>query len=193
MTAPQLPNTSPPLPLQTLPYYTPIPTSTQGAWRTGKTLIIAQNAVLPDCCVKCNLPTGGARYRHNITWYPWYLLLMFLYPRFGLIVLLILYLVLKKTFPLNIAVCPRHRRQRRVRIAAAFVTMLAGIYVLIFGVAHFRTPIALVGTLLIAAAFLIAATARILRPIKIDKTRGYFRGASPEFLDTLPGLATLPD
>jgi hypothetical protein len=191
MTAPQLPNASAPLPVETLHYFNPAASAVPApAWRTGNTLVLSKEAVLPERCVKCNVPTDR-RFRRRMTWYPWYLLILFIAP-YGPLILLVLYLVLRRTMRVDLGVCPRHLRLRRALIAAAFVTLLAAIYALVYSVGH-QSKIALLlfGLLSILSAT-IASSARILRPTQIDDHNGYFRGASPDFLDSLPGIANPP-
>lgn len=182
-----------PHPVETLQYYNPIPfTTRETAWRFGKTLIITKDAVLPDRCVKCNVDTHNHRFRRKISWHPWYMVVLLFLAPFGLLLPLVFYLILKKTMLVDIAVCPRHRRQRRARIALTFVTLLYGIYLLVYGMGHVQHLVAILGVAMMITSAFLGASAQILRPKKIDPRHGYFRGAGPEFLDSLPGLATQP-
>ncbi len=191
MTLPQLPNASPTVPLAKLEYYTAAPAADAApAWRTGKTLIVAQGAVLPERCVKCNEPTDR-RFRRRVSWYPSYLLAGFITP-LGPLFLLLLYLVLKKTMRIDVGVCRRHLRRRRWFIAGAFVALAGCAYAIVYTVGHQSVISCVASAILAVAAAVMGHYARILRPTKIDTLHGYFRGASPEFLNSLPGVAAPP-
>jgi hypothetical protein len=191
MTQPQLPNISAPIPVETLGYYTPIAVPTAApAYRTGKILVLSPGVVLPDRCVKCNQPTDR-RFRRSVTWYPWYLFFALFVPPGGLI-LLVLYLIFKKTMRVDLGVCPRHLKLRRTLIALAFLTLLGAIYALVYTVGHEAMFAFILFGLLTALSAAIASFARILRPTRMDNQHGYFQGASPEFLNTLPGIANPP-
>jgi hypothetical protein len=176
----------------TLEYYAPTSDETSHPIRRiGPILVIAKGAVLPDRCIKCNIPTDR-RFRRMIAWYPWYLLLIVFFTPVSLLIVLVLYLILRKTMYIDAAVCPCHLRLRRAYILLTFVTMAAAFYSMIYALAHEQKWSMILGFALLGLSVLIASTARILRPTKIDAAHGYFRGASPQYLDTLPGVTAPP-
>ena len=65
-------------------------------------------------------------------------------------------------------------------------------YAIVYTVGHQSVISCVASAILAVAAAVMGHYARILRPTKIDTLHGYFRGASPEFLNSLPGVAAPP-
>jgi hypothetical protein len=195
MTQPYSP-VPPPMPAQaqTLSYASPI-RGYVGAWRRGNQLITTREADLGDACVKCGASADGWRWHKTLYWIsPLWILLIFL--PFGLIILLIIYLIVRKTARISAGLCPVHRKRRNIGLAITATLATLGFVAIIGGfvyAANARSSDPPVGIVLILAAlamFIAAAVtgvtmARVLSPRKIDDQYAYLNGAGPGFLATV--------
>ena len=79
-------------------------------WRAGPYLVLGPEDVLPDRCVRCNLPATGERIVHRFAWHDpiWYLLLLSGGLPYGLVELLV-----TRRAALALPVCGVHRARRR--------------------------------------------------------------------------------
>lgn len=188
VTQPEIPaDTSTELPLATatISYYVPPSVTPDAVQRQGDVLIVIPGASLPDRCVKCNADADGYRYNKKYTYYPQILLLLFL---LNVIIMLIVYVFVKKSMRLEMGLCLRHRaaRSRAVRLSAGL--LLLGIAMIVGGGVSKSALIIIVGILALLSALIYSNFAvPVLRPKKITKQLGYFRGAGPAFLNSLPG------
>ena len=77
-------------------------------WRHKNRLVKPLDGPLPDCCAKCGASASGRPLKRT-AWYctPWVYLLLLI----NLLVVLIVYLVLRKRVNLEIPLCEDHRKQ----------------------------------------------------------------------------------
>jgi len=113
----------PPQAVQQLGYASPMTGVAGVAWRQGNQLVAPREVDLGDACVKCGAPAQGFRWRKTMYWISPVWILMIFVP-FGLLILLILYLVLRKTAKVAAGLCPAHRKRRTTGVT---VTTLLGI------------------------------------------------------------------
>lgn len=183
-------------PVQPLGYASPMISQNPGAaWRKGNQLVTTREADLGDACVKCGAPAEGWRWNKTMYWIsPVWVLLIFL--PFGLIILLIVYLAVRKSAKVSAGLCPAHRARRRNGLVITTLLAVAGFIGLVAGItiaAESKSgdapigPFILVGgiVLLIASAVTGTTLARVLAPRKIDDHYAWFRGAGEGYLRQL--------
>lgn len=178
----------------------PLPTGKvlgeQGLWREGKLLLAAKGTEFPDRCIKCNAPAEGYRLKRTLYWHPgWYYLTLLI----NLIVYAIVAMIVRKTAKLAVPLCPRHRSARTRDILIAWVGSLAAIGLIVALIGYRESlpqsmtgPTILVAVVLVLVSIIYGATrARIIVPKRINDYMAWVKGASPEFLATLPD-ASMP-
>ena len=153
-------------------------------WRQGQTLVMGQDAELPDRCVKCNAPANGGKLRRNLYWHhPALYLLIFL----NLLIYLIVALIVRKRAKISVGTCEKHRSSRARAIAAAWIMVVVGIGMTVAG---FSAPIgwlAFVGILVILAGAIYGAVrSRIVTARRIDKEHVWLNGVCGPYLEDLP-------
>ncbi|HSY44404.1 MAG TPA: DUF4339 domain-containing protein [Candidatus Acidoferrum sp.] len=172
-----------PIFLQRMAEGAPMPSSTN-LWRTKNRLVARTETVFPDRCVRCNAPAGGFRLKRTLYWaHPAYLLLILC----NLLVLLIVYLIVRKKAVVHIGLCERHRLKRKQGIIIGWSSVALGI-ILICCSALFTSGWCLaIGILtMLVGGITGAVIARTIRPTKIDKEYVWMTGASREFMADLP-------
>lgn len=157
----------------------------QGAWRSGKLLVVAAGAELPDRCAKCGAPADGYRRRVRLAWHHPALFLGLIW---GLLPYALLAILLTKRMTVHVGVCARHMDKRRKTIWLSWAGALAGVVVAFAAAASDGS-----GALFAAAAVLFIGSiaygvfaSRQVVAKKIDKQFAWVRGACPQYLSTLP-------
>jgi hypothetical protein len=190
-----MPPSMPPMPPQTLGYASPMTGAVNAAWRQGDQLVATRDADLGDACVKCGAPSEGWRWNKTHYWMsPAFFLLIFV--PFGLLILLIVYLIVRKSAKVSAGLCPAHRKRRlnglmitTLLVVFGFVALIGGL--IVSGESKSSDPpigifIVLAGiTMLIAGAVTGTTMARILSPRKIDDHYAWYRGAGEGYLRML--------
>ena len=182
------------------PYFNPyaapqtsaVPLKTDGSlmWADGWKLVLLEGAVLPDNCVRCFAPAEGYRLKRNFSWHHPAIAIAIL---FSLPIYIILALVMRKRFRVDVPLCLRHRSRRVRGIAIGWVVALLGVAMLVL-CATLSDPysmICLFGGIAMLLGGLIggAIMAQTLTPTKIETGRAWFKGASPDLLAGLPDWA----
>ena len=155
------------------------------AWRDGNLLVTRRKATLPPYCVKCAAPLDRPLKKKRMEWAPpWIYLLLLL----NILILLVVYLIVRKSGELHMGLCAYHRKRRALWILTAWAIALLSLG---------SIPIAITTELaawliaipvgIIAAAIIGTTGGRTLSPKKIDEHTMVFKGAG------LPFLALLPD
>jgi hypothetical protein len=169
-----------------------IPAQTFVATRSGSDLAVEKNAPLPDVCVKCAAREGITRKRRLFTYYPPWILATLFVPRAGVLVLLVLYIVLRKIGHLQVPLCGRCRR-RWNGATAAWALSLVGLFALLAtGIGLLAREHWLGGALALAAGLgaPFAAHFGLLRPRtirarKVDQRFITLRGIHPAAIDAI--------
>jgi hypothetical protein len=153
-------------------------------WRQGRTLVMRQDAELPDRCVKCNAPVNGAKLRRNLYWHhPGLYLLIFL----NLLIYLIVALFVRKRAKIALGLCEKHRATRVKAIAAAWILVLLGIGLLVGGIVIENGWLGVSGVILLLAGMIYGLIrGRIVTPRRIDKEHVWLNGVCAEYLENLP-------
>jgi hypothetical protein len=156
------------------------------AWRDGDLLVLAPDAVLPDRCVKTDLPADGRTADVALLWHEpgWYWLLV-LNPIVYLAVARLVGTQVVVTVPVTRAALSAARRARVLTLAllvaglaswlAAALLVRAELFWLGFAVMACAIPVYLLG-------------ARFIRVRRLVGERVWIAGASPNFLARLPEL-----
>ena len=185
----------PPMPAQPLGYASPMTGVASVAWRRGSELVTPREVDLGDACVKCGAPTDGWRWRKTLYWISPVFILVIFVP-LGLLILLILYLVLRKSAKVSAGLCPAHRRRRNNGLVITTLLSVIGVTAVFGGIfmsAESRSSDPPYGVLIVIgglAMLLVAAAtgttmARVLSPKKIDDRYAWLRGAGEGYLQTL--------
>jgi len=152
-------------------------------WRDGKVLVARKGAELPDRCLKCNAPADGYRFSRTLSWVrPAWLLLFLISP----LLLVLVYLIVRRRAKVTVGLCEHHRRIRTRAIARGWLTALAGIATMISAAAvpDNLAPVAAIGGFCLVVAGLIggAIGSRVLIVRRIDKHFVWLNKVSPEYL-----------
>jgi hypothetical protein len=153
-------------------------------WRDGSVLVFHVNAVLPDRCVKCNVPANGLRLPRRLSWHhpAWYLLILL-----HLLIYIIVALCIRKTARVELGICKRHLARRRVSIGIAWAMLLGSIGAIWLGIAYDWPLIGMIGLFMILASLIFAIViSRIVVPKKIDDSFVWLKGVDREYLARFP-------
>lgn len=159
------------------------------AMRDGKRLVIPlKGAVLPLRCVKTNEPVEPAEARKVALYWctPWVALAVLV----NIIIVLLLYVFLRRKVEFALPLSRRARAQVRNTRIAIGVAIVAGFLGLgfAFGLASPGGPLIVASVLLLGALIFAAVKGNALRIVKLQGERVWLAGAAPEFLETLPPL-----
>jgi hypothetical protein len=153
-------------------------------WRAGKKLVTRTGTILPDRCTRCNAPAGGYKLKRELYWmHPAF----FLFLLCNLLVLLIVYMIVRKKAVLHIGLCEKHRAQRKRGLIIGWSSVPLGI-ILIIGAAVFQSGWwVLTGLLvLIGGGITAGIMARTIAATKIDKDYVWATGCHKDFLADVP-------
>lgn len=155
-----------------------------GIWRSGRKLVTRSETTFPDRCIKCNAPANGFRLRRVLYWmHPLWLLLILI----NVLILLIVYLIIRKKAILHIGVCETHQVRRKRGLIVGWSSFLAGLALIIYGAFMSSGWTALAGVLLVFIGGISGAVlARLVTPTKINKENVWITGCHPEFLNQFP-------
>lgn len=160
------------------------------AWRFGDRLVVlANDSVLPDRCVKTNQPADGYQLKRTLYWHApgWYLLILI-----NLIVYAIAHMIVRKKAVLYIGLSPTARRRRWLWIMVAWLSPLLAIT---FAIMTSAFGLDLEDTLPLPVVLLIVGILGLLlgvvmaQPIsaaRITNQYALIKGVCPEFLADLP-------
>lgn len=174
-------------PVAALAYFTPVVASAGGVWREQNVVVLANGAILPDRCVKCNCENDLKRVNKKMTWAPpWCIALILL----NVIIMLIVYLCVQKSMRVNLAICKKHRSQRTQNILITWGIILASIVGMIGSAALQSGPLIVVSIVVFLGGIIYGfVTVPILKPKKIDKNYAWLKGAGNEFLQSIPDVS----
>jgi hypothetical protein len=156
---------------------------TSGVWRDKSRLVMSRDALLPDRCVKCNVPTTG-RLKRKLSWHHPAIYLIILV---ALLIYLIVAMVLRKTATIEVGLCDEHRAKRRRSVMITWVLALLGVGGLFLGAMTEDGTYALLGLAALLGALIFGLVAvRIVTPHKIDEKFVWLKGVNRDYLDELP-------
>jgi hypothetical protein len=169
----------------------PVPQGMFNARADGKRVVVpVGNAVLPRRCIKTNRPVTEEEVKRKMLYWctPWVYLALLL----NLLVVLILYLVLRKKVPLDIPLSGEGRRLQRKRALIACGVAVLGIVCVMLPIWNDQLiGLILLGIVLVLGACIYAnIKATLLRPVKLKNGEVWLAGACPEFIASLPAYGT---
>jgi hypothetical protein len=176
-----------PLVLQKLREGIPIGASS-GLYRDGNELVVERDAELPHRCVHCNAE-GTWRRQRQFYWNPSWIWLFTLVCSLGVLLLAIL---TRKRFRMEVSLCPVHqkRRSRGILIAWMGAAMAVGLFWVIIARDYSDDWAALLGVisifLLLISIWFGSFTANVLTARRIGPRAARFSRACPAFLEKLP-------
>lgn len=185
----------PPLPATFHVHRGATPGAAVGVWREGNRIVAIKGAVLPQRCIKCNVPCSNSPVTRSYHWHPPALdVLHHVLP--GLAIYLIAAMKLRQSAKLTFWLCPHHRKVRRrfIWIGCMSVPAVVGLRLLEIRFFSRNDDLFIPFVLLDIVVFigLVVTGVRgtqLLRPMKIDNSYLWMVGAGPEFLGTLQGTA----
>lgn len=142
-------------------------------------LLMPKDTSLPECCVKCGAP-AAKRYTQKLYWVsPWVYLCILL----NLLILIIVYLITRKTTKVSYSLCEQHAREKRIRawtIAGCWAVI--AVFLVASAALESMVPVALAGLTLLALVIYAIARPMTLSVKKFDKERFWIKGAGDEML-----------
>lgn len=153
-------------------------------WRDGKTVVKLPDAALPARCVKCNAPADPPTRERSLYWvHPAVYLLILA----GGLILLIVYVVVRKKADVNPGMCAAHRKRRLGALAYGWVGSLGGFLLACIGGAADSGGLVLLGLFLLISAIVVGMVwGRLVYAKKITPDEVRLGGFSPDYLDELP-------
>jgi uncharacterized membrane protein len=153
-------------------------------WRDGKAVVTLHDASLPNRCVKCNAPADPPTKERTLYYVHPAVYLLFLT---GFLILLIVYMIVRKKAEVNPGLCESHKKSRAMAIAGAWFACLGGLFFVFAGIGADSGGKIGFGLLLILASIVIGVVwGRMIHVKKITKDEVRLGGFSREYLDSLP-------
>ena len=154
-----------------------------GVWRERSKLVMSKDAILPDRCVKCNVPTTG-RLRRKLSWHHPAIYLIIL---IALLIYFIVAMVLRKSATIEIGICDEHKAKRNRNLLITWILVGLGILGFLLAAAMEDGTFVLLGILALFGALIFGLIAvRIVTPARIDDKFVWLNGVNKEYLDELP-------
>jgi len=155
-------------------------------WRDGKDLVVRPGCTLPGRCIKCNEPADLPMRHARFYWHhPALYLLVFL----GLLFYVVIAMFVRRRTPVTLGLCARHSQKRRASLAVAFAGSALGVAAIAVGMQNELVPLSFAGVAVIVASLIVGILgSRLLVVTRIGENYTRFRGASAEFLETLPAF-----
>ena len=153
-------------------------------WRDGKFVVALTDASLPARCVKCNAPADQPTKDRTLYWvHPAVYLLLFA----GGLVLVIVYMIVRKKAEVNPGLCAAHKKRRLGALAYGWLGFFGGFLLACIGVGADSGGSVLSGLFLMVSAIVVGMIrGRLVYAKKITPDEVRLGGCSPEYLDDLP-------
>jgi hypothetical protein len=153
-------------------------------WRDGKTVVTLHDAALPARCVKCNEPADQPTKERTLYWvHPAVYLLFLVAP----IILLIVYLIVRKKAEVNPGLCETHKKRRLGALAYGWLGFFGGFMLAIVGGSADSGAAVTLGLFLMVSSIVVGMIwGRLIHVKKITPDEVRLGGFSPEYLDELP-------
>ena len=146
------------------------------AWRDSDLLVIGENALLPERCMKCNSSAGVSQKVDTLGYYPKYNLGLLL---FGF--------VYYKTFNIGLYLCERHVSSRGNTILVSAMLIVGGIIGFIVGFMSYSAFLMIAGPVLFAVGcILLTIGGSPVSIARFEKPYIWLKGVDKEYLATLP-------
>ena len=152
--------------------------------RHKKQVVFDPLADWPQRCIKCNAPTHNKKAVTLYYYNPWIVLLVLV----NILILIVVYLIARKSFKLQLPVCDTHLKKHR-RVFIIQYSLLAVLLVSLIAAATLAAdwPLYLSGIVLIPI-FITGVMTRLAHLPRYKDGRLYLSGAGKPFLDSLNTL-----
>ena len=144
-------------------------------WRKGKTLVFYRHANFPDTCIRCGEAAAGYRMKKKVDW---------VRPEARLFLGLIALLWMRKTAILEVGLCQKHKRRRKMQMIFAAVLGVLGVVTMIV-MNQIYGPGSDSDTLpsfLMLAAIILAFRLNLWTVKRMDKEKIWLNGLGGPFL-----------
>lgn len=147
----------------------------------GKFLVIKTDAILPKRCIKTNQPVDDPPVTRKLYWAPPWVFVLILV---NLIVLLIVYMIVRKECRVTYYISREQKNRRRIKLAAGWGVFVLSIITFGVGVGN-EWPILAVASALAWLASIIALImfANVIAPTKHKDGEFWIKGVCQEYLD----------
>jgi hypothetical protein len=170
--------------------YGGVPTMPVGIWQDRGLLVMHKNAMLPNICVKSNVPCDGPRLKRKMYWHSPALYLLIL---LHVLIYAVVALIVRKQATIWIPLSEEWWRRRRQAMLIGWGLFAAGLAMVILGpilAARTRSDVFYFGILLglltiIVGALYGAYRARMVAPKEIDDHYVWIKGVHPDYVATL--------
>lgn len=178
-------------PTADMPYQAKVVGKTPTMWRDGDILVLRNGAVLPPRCVKSNEPVDST-WRRKLSWHPQWVFALILVH---VLVYIVVAVILTKRATFDFPISPPWRARRRNALLVGWGIALMSIATFVGGVMLFESnDLEVVGGILVFTSFALPFVGlaygiyrgRLLWPQKIDDHFSWIKGASPNYLASLP-------
>lgn len=162
-----------------------VPTPSIGnLWRRNKRLVTRSETIFPGRCVRCNAPAGNFRLKRTLYWMNnGYVLTVFLSP----LILILVYMIVRKRAVVHIGLCEAHRVQRTAGLAIGWGSFAVAVILWCCAGAFDSGWWVASGLLVVLMGGLAGSVmARTITPTKIEKDYVWLSGVHRNFLAELP-------
>lgn len=148
----------------------------------GKVVIYDKDVAWPERCYKCNKPTTEKVHVTLTYLNPWFYLSILV----SILLLIILGLIFRKRFPLDLPICEEHLQKHKKHKLVNWC--LAGLTVLAFTLGFVLNIEAAIGTglVLILALVVSLIAVRMVAVSKLNESQLWVRGVGKPFAESLP-------
>jgi hypothetical protein len=160
-------------------------------WRDGDVLVLRNGAVLPPRCVKSNEPVDST-WRRKLSWHPQWVFFLILVH---LLVYIVVAMIMTKRATFDFPISPPWRARRRNALLVGWGIALLAVATFVVGIMLIdNRQTETVGVIVMISSFALPFVGliygiyrgRLLWPQKIDENFSWIKGASPEYLASLP-------
>lgn len=156
----------------------------QGRWHDRKQLVLQDGQSLADLCIRCGNEAVCRPIKRTYHWHsPVLYILLLLSP----IIYIIAALIVQRRMVLQLGLCPRCRKKRRLKLACGWLAFFASMGMTVAGGARDSGAMMLIGGLVwVGSLFWLVLAARLLVPARIQPPYGWFNGAPASVLERFP-------
>ena len=150
--------------------------------RHKKRLVVGLDSELPERCVKCNEP-AARMLKRSVYWHSPAVYAVLL---LNILIYILIAVLVRKTAKVEIGLCDRHLRRRRMAIGVGWLTLALLILSIAVGIG-IGAEFIIFGTLTAIIVWLgCSAASYTVSASKIDKEYVWLRGVCRDYLDELP-------
>ena len=161
----------------------PLASGAASAWRRGDAVVLSIGGAFPARCVKCNGAAQGNLVKRSLYWHAPWLYVLLVSP----IIYIIVSLIMRKVAKVEVPLCDEDRARWRKWIGISWLTGLAGLVILILGIANELWVLALVGVVALLTGLVLGPVkATLVTAKKIDRDYVWVRGTGRDYRENLP-------